>query len=71
MDNAEHGDEAEIAAFVHHSPGQPCLKHKMQDTAPQGAGPETSDETTLQRERLSTNRIGGAFFHCLTSNLRC
>ena len=68
MDNSEHGDEAEIAAFFHHSPGQPCLEHEMQDTAPQGAGLETSDETIRERERLSTNQIGGVFFHCLTCN---
>ena len=58
MDNS---DKAEMAAFIHHSPGQPHLEHEIQDTTTQGAAPETADETTCEREGLSTNQIGCAF----------
>jgi len=65
MDNSEHGDEAEIAAFTPNSPGQPRRKHQIQDTAPhwQGAVPESSDESTREQGGLSTNQTGSAFFH--------
>lgn len=63
MDKIEHGDEAEIAAFIPHGLGQPCLKHRILDTTPQGAVPETPDRRTHEREGLSTNPILGMFFH--------
>jgi hypothetical protein len=67
MATSEHGDEAEVTAFVHHSPGQPPLEPAIQDTAPQGSPstvPNTPDEvTTHQRERLLTSQVSGAIFH--------
>ena len=73
MDNSGHDDKAENATFVPHSPGQPRLEHEIQDTAPQAAGPlaKTSDESTHERGRLSTNQIGCVFFqyHTLMQNL--
>jgi hypothetical protein len=63
--------EAEIAASVHHSPGQPSLKPPIQDTRLRASLSTvldtSSDETTRERETLSTNQISGAFFHYYAS----
>lgn len=71
MAASEHSDEAEITAFVHHSPGQPPLEPAIQDTAPQGSPstvPNTPDEVaTRQRERLSTSQVSGTIFHYYAS----
>ena len=71
MAASEHSDEAEITAFVHHSPGQPPLEPAIHDTAPQGSPstvPNTPDEvTTRQRERLSTSQVSGTIFHYYAS----
>ena len=42
MDNSEHGGGSESAASVPYSPG-----HEIQDSAPQGAGSETSEDNEL------------------------
>ena len=65
MATSEHGGKAEIAASVHHSPGQPSLEPPIQDTtvkASLSTVPDTSGETTCEREIWSTNQISGAFF---------
>jgi hypothetical protein len=65
MATSEHGDEAEIAASVHHSLGQLSLETPIQDPTLQASLStvlNTSGETTRERERLSTNQISGAFF---------
>ena len=66
MATSEHGDKAEIAASVHHSPGQPSLEPAIQDTTVEASLStvlDPSDGTTCERETLSTNQISGAFVH--------
>jgi len=66
MATSEHGDAAEIAASVHHSPGQPPLEPAIQDTAPQASLSTvlgTLDETTRERGTLPANQISGACLH--------
>jgi hypothetical protein len=65
MATSEHGSKAEIAASVHHSPGQQSLEPAIEETTVQAslsAVLDTSGETTCERETLSTDQISGAFF---------
>ena len=66
MATSEHGGKAEIAASVHHSPGQQSLEPAIKETTVQAslsAVLDTSGETTRERETLSvTGQISGAFF---------
>jgi len=70
MATSEHGDRADIAFSIHHSPGQQSLEPPIQDTTLQASLSkilDTSGETTRERETLSTNQISGAFFHYYAS----
>ena len=70
MSTSEHGDQAEIVASVHHSPGQPPLEPAIEDKALPGslsAVLNTPDETACERERLSTSQIAGAIIHYYAS----
>ena len=65
MATSEHGGRAEIAASVHHSPGQQSLEPAIEETTMQAslsAVLDTSGETTRELETLATNQISGAFF---------
>ena len=65
MATSEHGGKAEIAASVHHSPGQQSLEPAIKETTVQAslsAVLDTSGETTRELETLATNQISGAFF---------
>ena len=69
MAASEHGGKAEIAASVHHSPGQLSLEPAIEDTTAQASlstsrkslqEHDRSAETTCGRETLTTNQISGA-----------
>jgi len=74
MATFEHGDEAEIAASIHHSPEKPALEPTIKDATLQGSPRtvlDTLDETTRERETLSASQISGAIFcyHVSIQNL--
>jgi len=65
MATSEPGGKAEIAASVHHSPGQLSFEPAIEDTTVEASLStvlDTSGETTCERETLSLNQISGALF---------